>query len=142
MFAEGPILGIKDKAKSLGAHVRSMGEQMVSALRTAIDMAKDIAFDDLNPVITPTIDLSNVKAAQTDLKSLFGSSLNGTIHNLDQIHQNESIKSESTSMATPVPQQSVVNYTQNNYSPKALSRYDIYKQTRRQLSSVERLART
>lgn len=142
MFAEGPILGMQDKAKSLGAHARSMGEQMVSALQTAIDMAKDIAFDDLNPVITPTFDMSNVKAVRSDLKDIFGTSLNGSISTLNAIHQNGSTKSDSTSMATPVPQQSVVNYTQNNYSPKALSRYDIYKQTRRQLSSVERLART
>ena len=142
MFAEGPILGMQDKAKSLAAHARSMGEQMVSALQTAIDMANSIAFDDLNPVITPTFDMSNVKAVRSDLKDIFGSSLNGSINTLNAIHQNGSAKSDSASMATPVPQQSVVNYTQNNYSPKALSRYDIYKQTRRQLSSVERLART
>ena len=30
--------------------------------------------------------------------------------------------------------QNVYNFTQNNYSPKALSRIDIYRQTQRQLS--------
>ena len=32
----------------------------------------------------------------------------------------------------------VYQFTQNNYSPKALSRIDIYRQTRNQFASIER----
>ena len=31
-------------------------------------------------------------------------------------------------------------FTQNNYSPKALSRIEIYRQTKNQLSAIERMA--
>ena len=41
------------------------------------------------------------------------------------------------------PQQIINNYdfTQNNTSPKALSRYDIYKQTRTQFRQFEQMNR-
>jgi hypothetical protein len=31
------------------------------------------------------------------------------------------------------------NFTQNNYSPKALSRVEIYRQTKNQFSAIERM---
>ena len=33
------------------------------------------------------------------------------------------------------------NFTQNNYSPKALSRVEIYRQTKNQFSAMERMVR-
>ena len=39
---------------------------------------------------------------------------------------------------TSVSGGSVVNYTQNNYSPKALSSVEIYRQTKNQLNSLEK----
>ncbi|MFR8471686.1 MAG: hypothetical protein ACLVB2_02860, partial [Clostridium fessum] len=34
------------------------------------------------------------------------------------------------------------NFTQNNYSPKALSRTEIYRQTKNQFSAMERMVET
>ena len=82
------------------------------------------------PTIKPVVDLSNVESSASKINTLFSntqavsisSKMNGTSSG-----QNGSKTSSGTT----------VQFTQNNYSPKALSTVDIYRQTKNQISSVK-----
>ncbi len=79
---------------------------------------------DFNPVITPMLDLSYIRSQVDELDTMFSDpeyGLNG---------QNG---------ATLSNQPQTISFTQNNYSPKSLSRYEIYKQTNRQLSAMRKV---
>lgn len=91
---------------------------------------------DLDPVIRPVLDLSDVEAGARRLNALFSSSQAMAISASMSRSSGEIQNGEKTPTAG-----TTVNYTQNNYSPKALSRLDIYRQTKNQLSSMKGLVR-
>ena len=84
---------------------------------------------DTTPVIRPVLDLSDVRSQA------------GTIGALLNRQQAMSI---SAGMNTPLvtnqngdAQPASFSFTQNNYSPKALSSIDIYRQTKNQFSALK-----
>lgn len=118
----------------------SMAMSMLMALKNSIDIASSMAEEDLvfSPTITPVIDLSKAKkeaAVCNNLMSGISTSINSSrmmaatsIPNQNGIGNSNVVTNNSSS---------VVNFTQNNYSPKALSRIDIYRDTRNQLSRLK-----
>ena len=74
------------------------------------------------PVIKPTLDLSDVERNAGRLGDMLGSGQIGVNGANGEIQNGK-----------------VFNFTQNNYSPKALSRIDIYRQTKNQVSVVKGL---
>ena len=124
---EGLVLGISECADS----VISATDMVVDG---AIDRANRItgindvinANVDFNPVITPMLDLSYLRSQIGDLNRLMESS---AIYGGAAIPQNGGYP-----YGYGVPQ---INYTQNNYSPKALSRVEIYRQTQNQLNTMK-----
>ena len=80
---------------------------------------------DFNPIITPMLDLSYIKAQIEDLNNI----LNASPISVSGEVQNGGISSESGAAQ--------INFTQNNYSPKALSRYEIYRQTKNQIAQLK-----
>ena len=91
---------------------------------------------DLDPVIRPVLDLSDVEAGARRLNALFSSNQAMAISaSMSRSSAVEIQNGETTPAVTNV------NYTQNNYSPKALSRLDIYRQTKNQLSAMKGLVR-
>lgn len=78
---EGLANGMEENSKMANDAGRSTGLMVIDALSTAIDAANSILEDDLNPVITPVLDLSNVEGnagAISDLMSA-NASLNGAL---------------------------------------------------------------
>lgn len=139
MFGVGTGDGVFESGQYVIDKVQHLGDMMIDALETAVDVASSMLLDDIDPVITPRFDMSHVMAARTDLKSIFGNSLDTTINTLSSLRQNGSSTGNNSSEV--INKQTVVHYTQNNYSPKPLNRYEIYKDTRNQLSTVGRLVR-
>ena len=78
---EGLAIGMEENAKMANDAGRSTGLMVIDALGSAIDAANSIMEDDLNPVITPVLDLSNIEGnagAISDLMSA-NASLNGAL---------------------------------------------------------------
>lgn len=74
------------------------------------------------PTIKPRLDMSDVDPALSNMNAVASYMGNRSVE-----------KSQETEPSTPAS----FNFTQNNYSPKALSRIDIYRQTRNQFSTVK-----
>lgn len=111
---------------------------VVSAMQSAIETARDILSDNVttSPVITPVIDLSNAQNSMADLRTMFDSRAFRVNANLGHItttadRLNEIMLGNARSGDVNI------NYEQNNYSPTALSRLDIYRQTRNQLAMLK-----
>lgn len=99
------------------------------AVNAAKDLKKDLEKNRAD--LTPTFDLDKLASDANKANGIVMSSLMAA--------QNASIGDyiNKDSELNPFMKdrwQNVYNFTQNNYSPKALSRIDIYRQTQRQLS--------
>ncbi len=130
---------VNKSAQGLGSSavdgVRSTMSAMVSALNTSID---------LDPTIRPVMDLSDVKSKAATISTLFdGQSLNvtGTYNSAASIVA-ERRKTNEEDLAAQ-SEESTLNgsswtFIQNNNSPKALSRAEIYRKTKNQISTAEK----
>ena len=74
-FSEGFINGIKNYFRKVYNTAFDSGELAKSGLKDAIDRINAIINDDMNlqPRITPVLDLSNVRSGFNDLNSIFNS---------------------------------------------------------------------
>lgn len=132
--AKGLEIGWTDTAVKAVDAVSRTAEEFDEAFRdiiSSIDM--DEISDDVNPVITPVLDLSEAKAGADDLRSMFSNeSFNGV--------QNAAagIGARTTEQSSQNGSQKTVVFNQYNNSPKALDEVEIYRQTK---SSISRIAR-
>lgn len=134
--------GLIDGLLTYAGQVRSAGEEVGDTALTGLKSSIDKIFEemtseiDLAPVITPVLDLSKFQSDASKISSVFGSKTVSPIVSYDQALGISTASQESTAfagtqLATAEP---TVIFEQNNYSPKALSHVEIYRQTRNQLS--------
>lgn len=132
-LAQGLILALEDSHGKIEDTAGKTGQVVVDTLNQALLMATDIL--NLDPVITPVIDLSQAKKGFDDLTAMF---LSGQLKPVATSAAAASINVGSgAASGTEGPVQiggTNVSYVQNNTSPKALSAAEIYRQTRNQLS--------
>lgn len=135
------ILSMASLAKDAG---ESLGANSVSGLQKAILGAEEqgALISTVHPTITPVLDLSQIQNGVRSLDGLFGTKSfelsNVTARNarltsasFDAPYSSQSVNQESSKSS-----QVVNNFTQNNYSPKSLSRTDIYRDSKNLLSRV------
>lgn len=141
---EGFANGISDTAYLVANATTAMSEGSLQAMQDAIDktaMLSESDFD-LQPRITPVLDLSEVDREKGRLDGLFEGrnvaiSADAKMANsIARVLGEASTKRDSTSVE-PQKQVTEISFTQNNYSPKALSRIDIYRQTKNQISGLK-----
>ena len=135
-------MGAANGLDSAGGYVENASESVsntiVDTMRTALQEANDILSGDVStqPVITPIINLDNAKAGIRSLGASFNSSAFRVNASLGKINTPSDrladIESRLNSPATPGSNQ--YQFIQNNYSPKALSKIDIYRQTKSQFA--------
>lgn len=123
-----------DKSYDAGAN---LAESARVGLRKAIAKVVDSLNGDLDtdPVIRPVLDLTNVESGARRLNTMFARtqvmSIDiGNRHTSDDDQNGDTVGSKHGN---------TYQFTQNNYSPKALSRIDIYRQTKNQFSAMERM---
>ena len=123
----GVAKGIDDNANAVRSSVISLGKETMKAMQEALYNLVD---EDEQPVIRPVLDLSDVKKSARHIGAIFGDSyaIAGSLSSGFGYNQNGIINSKSGNGGV------VNNYTQNNYSPMALSRADIYRDTKSLLS--------
>ncbi len=114
-----------------------IAESAKNGLSKAISNITDVINSDIDtqPTIRPVLDLSNVEAGTSRINALFSRtraiSVSTGMNRQDdaKIQNGENSQNNGNSFV----------FTQNNYSPKALSRVEIYRQTKNQFSAMKGL---
>lgn len=120
---EGFAKGVYDNENVATDSVLSITESTLTGMRNAIGMINDAINGELNisPTITPTLDLSYVSRQANSVGHLFDATVGLQYQNEGTENQNSKPVSNTT-------------FIQNNYSPKALSREEIYRRTKNQFA--------
>lgn len=141
--AEGFALGINQNGTLAESAATNMANDTITAMSSAIDRISDYISNgiDANPVIAPVFDLTNVNAGIEKINSDFASTKFNLKGSMD-LAQRAAISSggnlvNAEDFAANPAQGNTFNFTQNNYSPKALSRIDIYRQTNNQFTTFK-----
>ena len=102
----------------------------LQSMQDAINRIMEFVDGDLDtsPVITPVIDLDSVRKQAEEMNGLFGDM--STHVNAALYPQNQNGQSNANNGMT---------FIQNNYSPEALDRLEIYRQTRNQFAQARNL---
>ena len=125
-IGEGFVIGINDGARNVYNAAASLADSSIEGAETGMGNLEGFVLSsiDLNPVITPMLDLSLIRSQLDELSDMMTNPTYGL-----------SGQNGGTFSANPEP--STINFTQNNYSPKALSRMEIYRQTKNQISMMK-----
>ncbi len=136
-FGLGFTNAIDDSADSAFDSASDMANAAKTGLSNAISKISDLINGELDtePTISPVLDLSNVEEGVGTLSTLFSRTQAMSI-SAGMSGANDAEIQNGTTNAT---NGNVYQFTQNNYSPKSLSRVDIYRQTKNQFSALERM---
>lgn len=155
-FSQGLINGILSKSDLLKGAVEKLAGDGSDGISSAVSKVLDLINNgvDSDVTITPILNLDEVTSGIGDLNgmldgatgqidmngfinsasldTLSGFDVNGLDYNINEYLYNQNGADVVGSGDT------IVNYTQNNYSPKSLSNLDIYRNTKTQLSSLKK----
>lgn len=136
---QGFVSGIEKHADSVSKATVYMGNKAVDSVKHTIAKISELVNDEIDttPVIRPVLDLTDV---QEGAKNIFGTnSLSVAKNRVASIND----KSNTIKTSAGTDSKGDVNYKfeQNNYSPKALSRVEIYRQTKNQFSAMKGVVR-
>lgn len=136
--AEGLVRGLGEMSGSVEKASKKTGRAAIEGLQKSLSGFSDLIEQDvtIRPVITPVLDLSNVKKDVGSIGGMLGTtpiSVDSAYTKAQGIASSYASNQSNAQVATPVVGKSI-SYTQNNYSPKALSAAEIYRQTKNQLS--------
>lgn len=139
------LLSLMNQVKNAGG---SIGTTAVETLNSAMSKVADMLSADLDstPTIRPILDTSSIESGMSSMDRLFSVTrtldLGGTRIKAATVATSMSARDEfgktTTTPATTVNN----NFTQNNYSPKALSRVEIYRQTNNLFSTTKEVLKT
>lgn len=130
--------GISHNERDVESSANSMANTATVTVRDAISKVADFIENgiDSEPTIRPVLDLSGVESGASRLNTMFSRNSAMSISNSMNRSSGEEIQNGD---ATSSRSGNVYTFTQNNYSPKALSRIEIYRQTKNQFSAMERM---
>lgn len=140
----GAEQGFEQGAPRVEKAASSMASRAVSAANEAMasisDMIDSGATFSLEPTITPVIDFDNLNQGSMKIDHMFNRSIELSASVASSIAQKDrkNIETPSSKSGDSSKEPTTVNFTQNNYSPKALSRIDIYRDTKNQLSRMKK----
>lgn len=126
---EGFVNGIKKTVATVASAATNLGTSAIDGLSNVISTISDLVDTDLNlnPVITPVFDTSNIaKGARK---------VNGLLANTPLV----GVTADSATTNQNGGNTGGMTFIQNNYSPKELSRAELYRQTRNQFAAARGL---
>lgn len=134
---EGFAIGLRDYAGLAEEEASNMAVGSVSAVQDAISQLSGLLDGsiDVNPVITPTLDLSQVNARSAALANMFNGRQVAVQAQADE-QQSAMINQLGNILAEQNAEPKSVIFNQTNNSPKALSTGEIYRQTRNGFSRL------
>jgi len=138
---EGLAQGLSEGSASVKTTMANTANNLVDATKSALAKVPSAlsGIIDMDPTITPVLDLSTVeKDAQklSDLTNVVPISAAASFGQASTVSQEVSAAQRVAAEEAAAAGVSF-NYEQNNYSPEALSDVEIYRQTRNQLSQVK-----
>lgn len=134
---QGLVIGLNDDSKTQKS-AANLGNSTFGVLQKALSQIPDALenMDDLNPTITPVLDLTGVQKDAKALNGMFPNSMLSAANALNQAslisytyETDRASAAEDSGASTPTE----VSFEQNIYSPTALSTNDIYRGTRGQI---------
>ena len=138
---KGLAIGITDSTKMVTDAVEGAADAAIDAMKSSMSKVSEVIMGevDSNPVITPVLDLTQVRAQAGEL---------GALTNVTPITAAASYGQAATISAEQLAAQSEevaaagiggtsVKFEQNNYSPESLTEIEIYRQTKNQLSQLK-----
>lgn len=131
------LIDYTDKSYDAGASVAKSAKE---GLRNAVSKIGDFIENgiDSQPTIRPLLDLSDVSEGANRLSALLS---RNQAMKISAGMERDGASVVQNGGTTPASGNNY-NFTQNNYSPKALSRIDIYRQTKNQFSALKGLVET
>jgi tape measure domain-containing protein len=133
---EGLALGMVNSSKMVEAATQSVADDAIASLKSNLGRVSDAVASniDMNPTITPILDLTQIKKDAQTLGTLIPSS---SLLNASSISVDQTRKAEEKAI-----RESPIKLEQNNYSPKALSEIEIYRQTKNLVSQTKKVLAT
>lgn len=146
MTGEGMAVGMTNTAKMVSDASASTGSGAVEAMRESISGMSDLLEmeTDLNPTITPVLDLSDFNRGASEIAKSFGkqnvdvSMAYSGAKDASRRYQANRRSQDTTLIDEELGVRTEYVYNQYNTSPKALSAADIYRQTRNQLATARK----
>ena len=138
---EGMVIGLHTYEKIVAAAAAEVGNNAVDGLKTALSDLSGVVDSDfeLSPVITPVLDLTNIKKDANQINGILKPKSIDTNQTFTAA-KFASVAVETNQAAAVVTKDvktAPVVYNQYNNSPKALSEVEIYRQTKNQLASAK-----
>ena len=137
---QGLAIGISKSAKNVVEAVDNAATAAIDAMKSSMSKVSEMVTNELNPnpVITPVLDLTQVRAQAGELGAL----TNVTPITAAASYGQASLISAEQAAAqgdevVAAPGGTSIKYEQNNYSPESLTEIEIYRQTKNQLSQLK-----
>lgn len=144
MAGLGMSIGFQNMEGEVSRSATRVSEETITAARDTIGQLADIIDTDptLHPQIAPVVDLTHVRSGFNKLGSMKTPVISTYVTGARVNAVANSLSSHENGMKQPVPQNNqngpqVVEFVQNNYSPKALSRSEIYRNTNNQFTAFK-----
>lgn len=142
-FVQGFANGISDNSRLAIASAFDMGKDTTSSLNSAMSKLATLVDNDvdLSPTIRPIMDLSEIQNGIHEIDGMYGNfkELNVSANAISLSH-NGYLESKNSNQEISQGENSgnTYSFTQNNYSPKALSNIEIYRQTKNQFATFKK----
>lgn len=134
------------KAKKIGEEI---GESAIEGTSEGMRTSIDFVLTDFDPIIRPTVDLRNVEESAQNVRNMFNSAVANIRDNVEDVSISVAKSKRSNNVIDERDEkqkrrEGITNYNfvQNNNSPKALSRIEIYRQTKNQFSQFKEATST
>jgi len=140
---DGLVNSFDDNASRIGDSASNLGNAALTALSESMSKASDYVDMNVDPTIRPVIDFSAVKAGVGTINGLLasGNSINVAGSYATAASVSFGVQGSQSISSPDVTGQNgnttTLKFEQNNYSPKALSDIEIYRQTQRQLATIK-----
>ena len=137
---EGMAKGFSDGSQMVTDAVDSAAKDALTAMKLSMGDISSLVTDEIdpNPVITPILDLTQVRSQAEELGTLTAPIPITAAASYGQASiistQQNTVQDDQTAVA---PGGTSVKFEQNNYSPEALTEIEIYRQTKNQLSQLK-----
>jgi hypothetical protein len=137
--------GIRDYTSEAVASTNEMAKEIVDNANTIISLITEAINTDIDsqPTIRPVLDTSDIDNKAKFINRMFNDADLALAYKASREINDIAItkanvvygNAEAKDSSNQNPQQ--INFTQNNYSPKALNRYEIYRQTNNQIRQLK-----
>lgn len=141
---QGTVIGVNSKARLVNRSLETVATDMIDTVVDTLSVVPDLldGLMDLDPVITPVLDLTSVQAEAKQLSDLTNVTPITAAASYDQaasISAAQEAAQAVTSDSGDTPPITPINFEQNNYSPESLSPAEVYRQTKNQLAQAKNL---